>query len=786
MVMRRLKVWVPAMFIALWAIACPPTILALDYVTYCNSVQSKNGFIRYPLGTVGAWSTGSGEIADAMTRVPRIYPCVDSIIAARAAKDDWRFSVTGDPSMLLVKYQTNKPSGATTIAITVSPHVSVFKVAFPEGPQKKYLVFDFSQGTVDSWARLNKWTNRTMTRIDDRTIQATVGEPGRTNAYYLLKFSAPCAGSGTIDAAGAITDGARAISGARLGMYARFEAPAVTFAVAESLTSMDKAKEFLAAEFTEFGAVQRRCHEAWNRVLKRVEIEGPSNSRRMAYTALYTIYANIIDGSDGSCYAQFCSHPRSVASSVYWQFIGGFQSCCWDNVRAAYPFLMLAYPEVMTDVVNTYLARYQRDGVTDGNICLFTGPVGEHRNIRFSPVLMAQAYNCGIQADYGKIYAALKDNFDNEACLPASLSKLGYLTQRVTGGKACSETLEFATGLHSLAVLAKANHDQEGLRRYLPLSKAYTNLWDSNNQVFRVKNPDGSWGVINNTNWTWNPNPQGLFEGTSRDWMFSVPHDPYGLIDLPGQEGFMDRVIGYCLNDTWFNDYQYIYPYLLYYAGAPNEAQKIIRTSWVPLFQQGIMYEGVRPRIPHNGWQDHYTSNAGWLLCSMLGLYPVPAPPGQFIISSLSITKVAIHNGRKDIILRAENNDETNIYVNSIKLDGKVYPSYMIPAKRLASGATIDLQMGSDPGRSLGSLYIGSSDGFVLEAELKSALRLTCVVEAAAGPATTKAYSRTKPLKVTVNGSADAPWAYDEAKRTLTIRTSGTARLEVISSKSNP
>ena len=170
---------------------------------------------------------------------------------------------------------------------------------------------------------------------------------------------------------------------------------------------------------------------------------------------------------------------------------------------------------------------------------------------------------------------------------------------RPAGGKACSETLEWATSMEAMALLAKANRDPAGLRRYERLSKVYTNVWDSTNQVFRLKNADGTWGPMNNTNWTWNPNPQGLFEGTTKDWMFSVPHDPYGLMNLPGQERLVERVVEYCLNDTWFNDYQYHYPYLLYYAGAPNEAQRILRQSWIPMFEAGVMYEGVRPKPPH-------------------------------------------------------------------------------------------------------------------------------------------------------------------------------------------
>lgn len=772
--MAQSKTRTLAALVACWLGVQPLCASGADSLTYCNAVQNRYGFIRYPLGTVGAWSTGSGEFADAMTRVPRLYPCLGSVVA-KDAKDDWRSTITGDPSMLMVQYRTNKPSGATTVAVTVSPHVTVFKVTFPETPRTRYLVFDFTKMGVDTWARLNKWTERSVRRVDNRTWQATVGETGKGHAYYTIRFSTPCAEAGEF--AGASSSTNRTSGG--VGMFARFDAQTVTVAVAESFTSQARADEYLAAEFSTFDAVRERARDAWLKVLDRVEIDGSEQVKRMAYSALYSIYANIIDGRDGSCYREFYPTPRSIASSVYWQFIGGFQSCCWDNVRATYPFLMVAYPEVMSDVVNTYLARYQRDGVVDGNICLFTGPVGEHLNVKLSPLLIAQAQASGIRADYGKLYAALKHNFDNPACVPASLAALGYVTQPATGGRACSDTLEFSTGAHALAVLAKANQDLDGVRKYLQQSRAYANLWDRTNQVFRVRNAAGGWGPINNTNWTWNPNPQGLFEGSSKDWSFSIPHDPYGLMELPGQERFAERAAAYCLTDAWFNDYQYAYPYLLYYAGAPHEAQRIIRTSWVPLFEKGVMYEGVRPRPPHNGWQDHYSSVAGWLLGSMVALYPAPTPPGQFIISSPSVTKAVIRNGAKRITVETKNHTAENIYVHRIELDGKDYPAYMIPARRLAAGASLVLTMGNDATHALGDLYIASSDGFVGEAELPSPTRLRGVIEAAVTEARTKVFSRARPIAVRVNGLPASDWGYDETAKTLSLRTSGRATFEV-------
>ena len=753
---------------------------AQDATTYCNAVQAKNGFIRYPLGTIGVWSTAAGEMADVMTRVPRIYPCSNTV-AIRPDKEDWRASITGDPSALTIKYRADIPCGAATSAIAVSPHVSLFQVSFSEGTRTNFLVFDFSKVNVEGWWGLEKWTDRTVTRIDSRTFEAAVGQPSQKHAYYLIKFSVPCAGSGTFNASGAITEGATNVAGTKLGMYARFDAPTVTVAVAESFTSQAKAQEFLDTEYKGFDATQQSCLAAWKEVLSRVEMDGSENSKRMAYTALYTMYANIIDGSDGSCYLKYYPRPRSVASSAYWQFIGGYQGCCFDNVRAAYPFLMLSYPEVMTDVLGTYLARYQRDHCMHGDICLFTGPQGTKQNIRFSPLLVAAGCNTGVKADYPQLYAALKDNYTDPKYVPASFTEKGYLTQPKEGGFACSRSLELATAYESMSLLAKANHDDAGFARFAPLSKAYTNLWDSENKVFRLKNADGSWGPVEMKKMTWNPNPQGLFEGSSTDYMFYVPHDPYGLIALPGStDGFSERVTGYCLNDTWFNDYQYHYPLLLYYDGAANQAQKLMRQTWIPYFKSAVMYEGIVAKPPHSGWQDHYTSNSGWLLCSMLGLYPVPAPPGQFIICSPALARATIHLGSKALTVNAPGTSSENIYVKSIKLNGKGYPAYMIPAKRLAAGATIDLEMSSDPAEGLGGLYIGSTDGFVQNAELVSPTRLRCAIESPGLAATTKIYSSSKPAMVIVNGQEDKTASYDPAHKTVTIQSTGTAAVEVV------
>ena len=751
------------------------TALSAGVLDYCNAVQSRVGFLRYPFGTTGIWSTEFGEIADVMTRVPRIYPCVDTIVV-KSGEDDWRSSVTGDPSLIRITYKFEKTGSATCAEITATRHVSVFRYTFLERTHQRNIVMDFGKLHVEGWAALGKWTERKVRRIDDRTFHATIGPPGEVSAYVIIQFDTPSRNSGTIDPAGNIHAG----GGEGQVMYAQFDSLSVTAAVSESFTGFDTAREHLASEFTDFDSARRECRDAWEKALGRIEIDGSENDKRMAYTALYSICSNIISADDGSCYAKFCQRPTSVSSSAFWQFIGGYQSCAFDNSHAAYPFLMMTFPEVMTDVLDTYLARYKRDGVINDNACLYMGPIGDKFSVRYTPVVAATALASGIDADYPALYAALKDNYHDSRCVPASLAKRGYLIPSQDTPFPVSRTLELAAASECMALLAKDNRDPKEMRNYLLNAGAYRNLWDRENHIFRIKDKEGKWGTVDNQNWTWNPNPQGLFEGTNLDYSFCVPHDPYGLLGLPGQDEFAGRMIDYCLEKAWFNDFSYGYPYLLYYAGAAGEAQKMLRKSWIPLFKDGIMYENVCAKPPHNGWNEHYTSNSAWLLCSMIGLYPVQSPPGQYIITSPSVSRTAARCGEKTITVRAMTQGESDIYIRSIRLDGKNYPCYMIPARRLLRGASIELDMGSDPMSKLGNLFISSSDGYVEDAELPRENHLKCTIVAAGIDATTKIFCATPPVKITVNGSAFRKWNYDEIQHTTTLKTKASANIEVL------
>src|SRR3974377_478440 len=98
-----------------------------------------------------------------------------------------------------------------------------------------------------------------------------------------MKFDVPFNGFGTIAPSGTIGIGINEAAGTPETIYAGFEVSTVTVAVAQSFTGFERATQYLDSEFSDFDSAHHKCRQAWEEVLKRVELEGPDKNKRMAY-----------------------------------------------------------------------------------------------------------------------------------------------------------------------------------------------------------------------------------------------------------------------------------------------------------------------------------------------------------------------------------------------------------------------------------------------------------------------------------------------------------------------
>ena len=82
-----------------------------------------------------------------------------------------------------------------------------------------------------------------------------------------------------------------------------------------------------------------------------------------------------------------------------------------------------------------------------------------------------------------------------------------------------------------------------------------------------------------------------------------------------------------------------------------------------------------------------------------MGLYPANPVTGEYVFGSPSLDKAEIKmpNG-KTFTIEAKNNSQTNIYIQSVTVNGQPYNKSYITHEMIMQGDTIHFVMGNKPG----------------------------------------------------------------------------------------
>src|SRR5204862_326752 len=142
-------------------------------------------------------------------------------------------------------------------------------------------------------------------------------------------------------------------------------------------------------------------------------------TKQILYTALYTVYANIIDSSDGSVYsaaaATYGSRFLTIGSSPGWAYIGGgYLRCIWDQGRDVYHLLSLIDPPVLKELLHGYMATYDVNKVMLGNLDAYCKGCWNDQQFGMYSAVFLRAYLQGIQGvDYNKAEKYIADTYLN-------------------------------------------------------------------------------------------------------------------------------------------------------------------------------------------------------------------------------------------------------------------------------------------------------------------------------------------------------------------------------------
>ena len=94
---------------------------------------------------------------------------------------------------------------------------------------------------------------------------------------------------------------------------------------------------------------------------------------------------------------------------------------------------------------------------------------------------------------------------------------------------------------------------------------------------------------------------------------------------------------------------------------------------------------------------------SAWYIFTALGFYPVCPGSDYYVIGSPALKKAVMHlsNG-KTFTMMAENLSEENIYIQSVKLNGKDWNEPFLPFREMKDGGTIVYTMGPEPNKEWG------------------------------------------------------------------------------------
>ena len=661
----------------------------------------------YPDSTIAGFShthlsgTGAGDLYDiSFMPVTLPYKEADAPLGIHSLfSHDEETASAGYYQVRLKDYDIN-------VELTATERCGIQRYTFPEADAAIFL----NLRKAMNW----DFTNDTRIEVvDSVTIQGyrfSDGWARDQHIYFRTRFSKPFA-SVQLDTAAVIKDGKRIGSSA----IARFDfhtsaGEQILVTTAISGVSMEGAARNLAAEapaddFDKYLAVIRKN---WNEQLSKVEIKSNDIDEKVKfYTALYhsmlapTIYSDM----DGAYYGP----DKQVHQADGWTNYSTFS--LWDTYRAAHPLYTYIEPQRVNDMVKSFLAFSEQNGRLP--VWNFYGSETDMMIGYHAVPVIVDAYLKGIgDFDPKKALAACVATANIDEYRGIGLyKKYGYVPYDVTDhynseNWSLSKTLEYAYDDYCIARMAEKLGEKQIADEFDKRSLNYKNVYNSQTTFMQPRNNKGSF-IEDFSPDDYTPH---ICESNGWQYFWSVQQDVDGLISLVGgKERFAQKLDSmFTYNPSADEDLpifstgmigQYAHGnepshhviYLFNAIGQPWKAQK---------YAAEVMHELYKNTPAGLCGNEDCGQMSAWYVFSAMGFYPVDPISGKYEIGTPMYPEMKMHlaNGKTFTILAPAVSKE-NIYIQSVKLDGKPYDKSYITHEQIMNGSIFEFEMGNKPGK---------------------------------------------------------------------------------------
>jgi predicted alpha-1,2-mannosidase len=510
-----------------------------------------------------------------------------------------------------------------------------------------------------------------------------------------------------------------------------------------SFISEEQAKKNLNREIKTYdvNAVATIGRKIWNDELGKIAVSGADDKETTVfYTSLYrTLERPIIISEDGK---YFSASDAKVHDDEGHPF--STDDWSWDTYRAAHPLRVLTDKKEEVDVLRSYILMSKQNGTNW--LPNFPNVSGDDRAMNSNHFIasMLDAYVKGLRGfDLAEAYEAAKGSIDRKSLVPwsggvkageldAFYKEKGYMPALKPGEKETVKEVSAWEKRQPIAVTLGTSYDEWCLSRladalgktdeakhYLQASYNYRNVYNPKTGFFHPKDKDGNFIEPLDYRTSGGPGAREYYdENNGYVYRWDVQHNIGDLVSLVGGNTKFVNALEQMFNEpipgsrwdfyailpdhtgnvgmfSMANEPSFHIPYLYNYAGAPWRTQKRIRSLLDQWYRNDLM--GV-PGDEDGGGM------TAFVVFSQMGFYPVTPGSPTYNIGSPCFPSVKMNvGGGKYFEIKAKNASFTNKYIQSAKLNGKVWDKPWFNHSDIANGGVLELVMGPIANKSWGT-----------------------------------------------------------------------------------
>lgn len=603
-------------------------------------------------------------------------------------------------------YQVRLTDYDINVELTATERCGIQRYTFPQAQSAIFL----NLAKAMNWDATQDSHIEMVDSVTIRGYRYSDGWARNQKVYFCTRFSRPFTQM-SLDTTVIEKDGKRIGTGA----IARFDYPTqqgeqITLVTALSGVSMEGAERNLKAEAPDnnFDTYRQKAETAWNNALGNIQIKTDNHDEKVVfYTALYhsMLAPTIYDDTDG----QYYGPDGQIHQTNGWTNYSTFS--LWDTYRAAHPLFTLTQPERVNDMVKSLLAFFEQNGRLP--VWNFYGSETDMMIGYHAVAVIADAYLKGIgDFDAEKALAACvaTANLDEYRGI-GFYKKKGYVPFDLDNPSegddwSLSKTLEYAFDDYCIAVMADKMGKKDIAKEFYARSQNYRNVYNPVSTFMQPKDKAGHF-VKDFQAEDYTPH---ICESNGWQYFWSVQHDIDGLIALSGgQERFtqkLDSMFTFHPSDesklpifstgmigqyAHGNEPGHHVAYLYNKVNQPWKGQKYLRQIMTSL------YTNTPAGLCGN---EDCGQMSAWYVFSAMGFYPVNPVSGHYEIGCPMFpeTILRLTNGKTFKII-THNMSPESPYIQSIKLNGQPLSKSYLTHQQILEGGTLDIEMGSLPGK---------------------------------------------------------------------------------------